>query len=145
VCERSTLKKLAAAARCWLGVDKPTAAPLVVDDGVAAGLLRFGFTAESVQEQQDKSGEVQEPADFEVHEDAFESWMFFLKVQRQWVFVPVSAGMGVTSVRVSMNWPGVEAMVRLSRIKQTRWEQLLDDLLVIEEAVLLAEQKQSAA
>jgi hypothetical protein len=142
--ERSTLKKLEAAARYWLGVDKPTAIPLAVDEGVADGLAVFGFTAESVAEQQAKESVMPLREDFEVHEDAMDSWLFFLKVQRQWVFVPVSAGMGVTAVRMGLNWPGVESMVRLSRVKSARWDGLVDDLLVIEEAVLGAEAKRSA-
>lgn len=118
---------------------------LQVDDGVAAGLRRMGVSEDDIARAQAQlgsgdGGDAPE-ADFEVHEDCWESWLFFLRVQRQWVFVPMSAGMGVTSVRQGLNWPGIRAMVLLSRIKPARWEQLVDDLLTIEYAVMKAEQE----
>lgn len=76
---------------------------------------------------------------FDVHEDVWENWNFFLKVARQWMFVPVSAGMGVSSVRMGLNWPGIESVIRLSGMKRGRWAGLVDDLLVIEQAVLEAD------
>lgn len=115
----------------------------MVDDSAAEGLRRFGVSEEDIAaEMAKRNGTDVEPEEdaFEVHADAWDSWLFFLKVQRQWVFVPVSAGMGVSSQRMSLDWNGVRALVLLSGIKRKRWACLVDDLLVIEETVLKAEQ-----
>lgn len=124
-------------------MDRPATAALVVDEGVAEGLRRFGVSEEDIAAQMGTGTEPEEDA-FEVHADAWDSWKFFLKVQRQWVFVPVSAGMGVSSQRMSLNWNGVRALILLTGIKRKRWEGLTDDLLLIEETVLKAEQEARA-
>lgn len=115
---------------------------LQVDEGVADGMRRMGFDEEAIAgaRAQRVAADAETP-DFEVHEDCWENWRFFMRVQRQWVWVPVSAGMGVTSVRQGLDWSGIRALVLLSRIKPARWEQLVDDLLTIEYAVLQAEQE----
>lgn len=128
-------------------MDRPAKAALVVDEGVAEGLRKFGASEEDIAaELARRGGSAAEPEEdaYEVHADAWESWLFFLKVQRQWVFAPVSAGMGVTSQRMSLNWSGVRALMLLSGVKSKRWADLVEDLLVIEEAVLKAEQKARA-
>lgn len=100
---------------------------------------------EHQQAEQDASEAAAPQDDFEVFEDVWESWLFFLKVQRQWVFVPVNDGMGVSSVRISLNWPAIESVVRLKRIDPECWDGLVDDLLVIEGAVLKAEREAADA
>jgi hypothetical protein len=125
-------------------VYKPDApAALQVDDGVADGMRRFGASEEEIAKQQQERGGGEPVADeaYEVHADVWENWLFFLKVQRQWVFVPVSAGMGVSSQRMSLNWSGIRSLVLLSGVKRSRWECLVDDLLVIEDTVLKAERE----
>lgn len=149
--ERGTLKKLIGAARHWLGVDKPPAKPLAMDAGVLEGLRVFGVSEADIEAAQaHEVGEVADKVAFEVHEDAWESWLFYLKVQRQWVFVPVtrSVGMGgvcVDAVRYSMNWPGVESVARMSGVRRARWAGLLDDLQLIEDAVLQGEAERASA
>ena len=116
---------------------------MTVDDGVVEQLRFFKVSEADIAAEMAKraGGATEGESDvYEVHADAWDSWLFFLKVQRQWVFVPVSAGMGVSSQRMSLNWNGVRALVLLSGVKRKRWEGLIDDLLVIEETVLKAEQ-----
>lgn len=111
---------------------------MAVDDDYSRLLRRAKVSEEDIEAA--RSGDAQrDEAVFDVHEDAWESWTFFLKVNRQWVFVAVSAGMGVSSVRTGLNWPGIEAVIRLSGVKRGRWAGLVDDLMVIEEAVLEAD------
>lgn len=140
--ERRPLKKLEAAALHWLGVAKPPAKPLTVDDGVADGLRKLGVSAEDIAAAQEAAVEP-EPDDFEVHEDAWDAWLFFLTVQRQWVFIPMtrSVGLGgvvVDAVRHGLNWPGIEAMARMSGTRRALWPDLFADLMVIECAVMKA-------
>jgi len=114
-----------------------------VDEGVAAGMRLMGFGEDAIAsaraERQTGADAPGAEDDFEVHEDCWESWKFYLTVQRQWVYVAVSAGLGVTNVRRSLDWSGIRAVVLLKRIAPKRWEQLVDDLLVVEGAVLQVE------
>lgn len=123
-------------------MDRPATAALSVDEGVAEQLRFFRVSEADIAAEMAKrtstGTELEEDA-FEVHADVWENWLFFLKVQRQWVFVPVSAGMGVSSRRIGLNWSGIRSVVLLSGVKRKRWEGLVDDLLVIEETVLKAE------
>ena len=124
-------------------MDRPATTALVVDDGVVEQLRFLNVSEEDIAAElarRDGDAAEAECDAFEVHEDAWDSWLFFLKVQRQWVFVPVSAGLDVSSQRMSLNWNGVRALVLLSGVKRKRWEGLIDDLLLIEETVLKAEQ-----
>lgn len=132
----------------WLGKVATEPQPIQVDDSVAAGMRRLGFSEADIEAQQGAQAGTDAPARsvFEVHEDAWESWLFFLKVQRQWLFVPVTRAVGMGGVavdaqRMSLNWSGVRSMVMLTGVKKKRWSGLIDDLLVIESAVLDAEHK----
>lgn len=127
-------------------MDTPAApAALVVDEGVAEGLRFFGAREEDIAAQQAGNageGDGPDPDEedvYEVHADVWDNWLFFLKVQRQWVFVPVSAGMGVGAQRMSLNWGGVRSVMLLCGVKRSAWAGLVDDLLVIEETVLKVE------
>jgi hypothetical protein len=137
--ERRTLKKLEAAARWWLGADKPATQPIQMDDGVVEGLRRMGVSEEDIAKEQAKRAKDAPPADFDVHADCWESWLFFLKVSRQWLYVAVPQGFGTVLRRCSLNWPGIESVVRLGGVKRAKWAGLVDDLMVIEEAVLAAQ------
>ncbi|OGA98121.1 MAG: hypothetical protein A3E79_11730 [Burkholderiales bacterium RIFCSPHIGHO2_12_FULL_61_11] len=138
--ERSTLKKLEGAARYWLGSDKPNpkAKPLAVDEEVAQALRRVGVKEEDIevalaQEEAEEAEESLEQVDFEVHEDGWESWLFFLKVQTQWVF------RGMAGDRAGLNNAAVEATMRMAGVKRARQSALLDDLQLMELAVLKAD------
>jgi len=151
---RGPRKKLEAAALHWLGKGATKPQPIQVDDSVAAGMRVFGASDEAIAKAR---AEIQSGADdpgadavFEVHEDAWESWRFFLRVQRQWLFVPVTRAVGMGGVvvdaqRMSLNWSGVRSMVMLTGVKKKHWSGLVDDLLVIESAVLGAERKAKEA
>ena len=113
---------------------------------MADGMRRMGFgeddIARAASERAGSASAGSEPADFEVHEDCWQSWQFFLQVQRLWVFVPISSGMSVKAQRWSLAWTQVRAMVMLRRLPPRQWNELVDDLLVIERAVLRAEAEQ---
>jgi hypothetical protein len=110
-----------------------------VDDEYAEGLRKLGVNEADIAAQQVAAEAEPVEAAFEVHEDAWESWLFFLQVSRQWVFVVMSNGMGSTAVRQCLNWPAIEALARMSGTPRRQWPGLCADLLVIEEAVLVAE------
>ena len=110
-----------------------------MDDEYAEGLRKVGVREVDIEANQaTPEAEPFEEA-FEVHEDAWESWLFFLTVSRQWVYVVAGGGMGGAAVRQCLNWPAIEAMARMSGTPRRQWPGLCADLLVIEEAVLVAE------
>ena len=41
--------------------------------------------------------------------------------------------------QIAHKWPAIEVVMRLSGVKRTRWAGLVDDLMVIQEAVLVAD------
>lgn len=137
--ERGTLKKLTGAARRWAGADKPPA-PIQVDGNVKANLLRFGFSEESIEAVLAKEKEAAQLSgasdDFEVYEDNWESWLFYLTVQTQWLYA--AGGMGPAQ-RVGLNYAGVESGARMSGQPRAKWPDLLGDLRVMELAVLHAD------
>jgi len=102
-------------------------------------MRRFGATEEQIEAERAKRAQAAPPADFEVHADVWESWQFFLKVQRSWVYVGLSTGLGSQAVRVELNWPAIEAQLHMSGMQRPKWAGLWDDLLVIQDAVLAAE------
>lgn len=77
--------------------------------------------------------------DCEVHPDCWESVMFFLMVQTQWVYRSVTTAMGSWSVRAGLNYPGVESAARLSGLRRPQLAELFADLRVIELEVLRAD------
>lgn len=112
---------------------------------MADGMRRMGFSDDDIaREKVKRSGRAEddserEPEAFEVHEDAWENWLFFLTVSRQWVYLVLGGGMGSQAVRQCLNWPAIEALARMSGTPRRQWPGLCADLLVIEEAVLVAE------
>lgn len=136
--DRGAVKKLSGAALHWLGVDRPPARPLTVDEGVADGLRRMGVSEADI-EAQVQAHSAPEPTDFEVHEDCWESVLFFLRVQTQWVC------RGMDGARAGLNYAGVEAAMRMDGVKRARQSALLDDLQLMERAVLKADGEQAPA
>lgn len=124
-----------------MGADKPATQPIRFDDNVAAGMRRMGFTEEAIEAQQGKKTEAPQRPDFEVHADNWDSVMFFLKVQTQWLYA--SGGMGM--VRLGFNHPALETNMRVRGIKRAKQEALLDDLLAMELAVLEVDNERAAA
>lgn len=114
-----------------------------MDANVIAGMLRVGFTQESIDEQieRDREHEAQQAeqqghgAFYEVHEDAWDSWLMFLKVQNQWHFVSFKNH----ARRTGLNYVAVESVIRLALTPRRDWPALLGDMRVIEEAVLEAD------
>ena len=116
-----------------------------MDEGVAEGLRRMNVPEEQIQAQLAKAKkDVDDPDfDFEVHEDCWRAVMLFLRVKTQWLWRVQSrpAGMGamVWSVRSGLNYPAVESAMRMGGVKRSEWAELLDDLQVMEAAVLAAQ------
>ena len=110
-----------------------------MDDEFAEGLRKVGVRSAYIEAGREAPEAEPVEADFEVHEDAWESWLFFLSVSRQWVYVVMGNAMGSVAVRQCLNWPAIEALARMSGTPRNKWPGLCADLLVIEEAVLVAE------
>lgn len=148
---RGALKKLVGAARHWCGADQPPDAPAAaVDENVAAGLRAMGVSAEDIAaelERQAAQTEAAEQAarplgfeaDFEVHEDCWESVLFFLRVQTQW------RHKGMEGRRAGLDNTAVEATMRLAGVKAKGRAALLEDLQVMEKAVLQADFEKAEA
>lgn len=125
-----------------MGADVAPKPAINFDDNVAAGLRAMGVTEEAIEAQQGKrnDGEVKKP-DCELHADNWDSVMFFLKVQTQWLYA--SGGMGM--VRLGFNHPALETNMRVRGIKRAKQEALLDDMLVMELAVLEVDNERAKA
>lgn len=114
-----------------------------VDEAVEAAMRAMGATDEAVaQARAERAGE-QKAADeaqdaFEVYEDNWEDWMFFLRVQVQWVHA------GLDGRRVCLNWAGIAAFAGMAGVRHRRLERRTEALEVIERAVL-REDKRIAA
>lgn len=84
--------------------------------------------------------------DFEVYEDCWRSVKLFQKVSSQWIWrvrsKPHGFGTLVWSVRAGLNFPAVESALRMGGVRRSEWAQLFDDLVVMEQAVLVAEAEQ---
>lgn len=146
VCERGADKKLVGAARYWLGIDdEPVPVALEVDESAAASMRAFGFSEEQIAQSRQGSGAGERPVnlDYEVHDDCWDSVMFFLKLETQWTWVsvgvPMPFGVMLKPMRSGINRTCVESEMRMRGVKRKRQAALLDDLKVMEDAVLEAE------
>jgi len=95
----------------------------------------MGATDEEVQQARAERGGEQEAADeeqdaFEVYEDNWEDWMFFLRVQTQWVRA------GLDGHRACLNWAGIAAFAAMAGVRHRRLARRTEALCVIEKAVL---------
>ena len=108
---------------------------ITLDAGVAQGLRAMGVSEADIEAEQAKYSAPGAPgaADYEVHEDAWEAWVFFTHVQTQWVY------RGMDGQRVGLCNPGVESGLRMGGVRRALWPALWADLRVIELAVLEAD------
>lgn len=140
-----SLKKLELAARYWTGEGEDTTAPsITIDTSLEKSLLFFGMSQADIDAQREKekgSSNTAEKLDCEIHQDNWDSVMFFLKVQTQWVH----ASGGIGAVRVGLNHPAVESNMRMRGIKRSQQQALMDDLLVMELAVLDVDSERAKA
>lgn len=130
--ERGALKKLAGAARRWLGADvPPVTQPIAVDNGVVEGLQRMGVSAEDIAAAQmaKPTDPVHEAAaadaDFEVHGDCWQSVMFWQAVEDQWMYL--QDGLGGCK-RIGLNLSGIESGARLVGLRRSAWPQVFADV-----------------
>lgn len=70
------------------------------------------------------------PDDFEVWEENWDHWLFFLQVSTQWLYA------GFEGARGSLNLAGVEVVARAVGVRGKAWAEQLKALLVIEREVL---------
>lgn len=145
--ERRARKKLAGAAQHWLGVDRPKARPVQLDEETAEVLRRLKAPEEQIQAALDRAkDDVDNPAfDFEVEPDCWDAVMLFCKLGTQWIWRTRSkqAGLGFTtwSERAGLSYPGVESGLRMAGVPRREWAQLLEDFGVMERAILDAQAK----
>ncbi len=95
-------------------------------------------------EEKAEAAQVQATADFEVDEDNWDSWLFFLQVDTQWLYVSVQIGWRLVARRAGMNYTGVQSGAVMAGWPRKRWPRLFEDLRLIEEAVLKADAEQQA-
>jgi hypothetical protein len=120
-----------------MGADAPTKQQIQLDANVLRGLEVFGVSAQCIDAL--RAREKQEANDFEVYGDCWESVMFFLMVQTQWIYC--AAGWGAR--RAGLNFSGIESALRISGTARSKWSALFIDLKEIETAVLLADQEKA--
>lgn len=133
------------AARRWAGADPPPPLPARMDANVVAGLRRMGVSAADIEaEQQRQDAAALEAAkaagyekEFEIYDDNWDAWWFFLQVQTQWIY----RFDGMHSLRAGLNNPGVESTLRMAGKPRHTWQALLADMQVIELAVLQADRE----
>lgn len=117
-----------------------------MDEGAAEGLRKMGVPEDQIAAQLAKAqADVDNPAfDFEVHEECWRSVMLFKTVSTQWVWRahsrPAGFGALVYSVRTGLNYAGVESALRMGGVRRSEWPALLEDLQVMEQAVLAAQE-----
>jgi hypothetical protein len=112
---------------------------------VVQGLRHMGVSAadiEAEQQRQDAAAlEIAKAAgyeeEFEVYEDNWDVWLFFLQVQTQWIY----RFDGMHSVRSGLNNSAIESTLRMAGKARRTWPALLADLQVIELAVLAADRE----
>lgn len=108
---------------------------ITLDAGVAQGLRAMGVSEADIAAEAAKYADPAGPgaADFEVHDDAWEAWVFFTQVQTQWVY------RGLDGRRAGLCNPGVESALRMGGVRRALWPALWADMRVMELAVLEAD------
>lgn len=109
-----------------------------VDDNVARGMRAMGASWEQIARAGAVRGKPTRESAFEVHFDAWDAFCFFLKVRTQWVYA------GWDGVRVGLNFSAITAMAEMWGIRRRKRRALLDDLVLIESAVLDEDRKIAA-
>lgn len=109
-----------------------------MDEEAAQALRRVGVKEEDIeaalaQEVEEETEAAPERFDFEVYEDCWEGVLLFLKVQTQWSY------RGMEGQRSGLNYAAVESTMRMAGVKRVRQAGLLDDMQVMERAVLDAD------
>lgn len=110
-----------------------------MDANVAEGMRRMGASEEDIARAVAERPQAEEGEDaFEVYEDNWDTWLFFLRVQHQWVYA------GMAAARVGLNWQGIAAWAGLALVGRRRLAREVPALELIERAVL-AEDNRIAA
>lgn len=105
-----------------------------MNDDLAASLQKFGMSQADIEAQQEKEKAEARAVthDFEVYADCWDSVRFFLRVQTQWLF---AAG-GLGAMRMGLDNTAIEATMRMLGVKRKDQIALLDDVQLMEMAVL---------
>jgi len=111
---------------------------VVVDGALEEGLRRMGATEADIARIRLERGTAlaHDPNVYEVWPENWAVLQFFLRAQTQWLYA--GGGLG-PSVRVSMNYPGVESVARIHGVPFEQLQEWDEDLRVIELAVLRAD------
>lgn len=99
----------------------------------------FGATDADVACARQERGTSEEgvgSSEFEVWPENWDVWVFFLRCQTQWHYAV--GGLG-PSVRVGLNYVGVQAIASMRAISAQQLSRWADDLHLIELAVLAAD------
>lgn len=105
-----------------------------MDDRVLELMRRWNATEESLAlAEQLREQQLGNPEDFELWEENWDHWLFFLKVSTQWVRA------GLDGFMSGLNYAGVEVVAKAHGLRGKVWRACLDALQVIEEAVLEAD------
>ncbi|MGE0350945.1 DUF1799 domain-containing protein [Hydrogenophaga sp.] len=102
-----------------------------MDDKVLEMMRRWNATEESLAlAEQLRKQQQGNPDDFEVWEDNWAHWCFFLRISSQWLYA------GFEGARGCLNLAGVEVVARAAGVRGKAWAEQLAALLVIEREVL---------
>ena len=127
--------------RWWAGADKPTTPAAQFDEDVAAGLRAMGVSQQDIDAEQERRQELLEvQADFELHEDNWAVWQFFMGLQTQWDCVCL----GNSIWRIGLPTNRIESEARMMGWPRSRWPALLGDVRVMEFELLAADAELAA-
>jgi hypothetical protein len=112
-----------------------------LDRNIIDGYRALGAPPDVIAQLEEQLSE-QERADEEarstcyIHEDNWRTWLFYLSVETQWIY------RGLDGRRAGLNTAAIEASARMQGIlRPRRQRELLNDLRIIEAAVLEADAK----
>lgn len=102
-----------------------------VDDSMVKNLVAAGYSPDSVAAYQRAQKTAQ--VDFEIWQENWDSWIFFLQVSTQWIVAAGGMG-GLFYVGLQRNC--IESEMNMRGIKKAQRLTLIDDLYIIEHAAL---------
>ena len=105
------------------------------DAGVVDQLELAGAPQDVIDEARARVAAADQVADFEVWEDCWNAWLFFLSLRGQWQHAVGMAGMA----RTGLPFDRVLSAMVMQPIARVARPQLYDDIKRMEEAVLMAD------
>lgn len=99
-----------------------------IDDDVIKGLMQANAPPEVIEAARRNS----EGSDFqecEVWEENWQSLLFFLAIDTQWIVAPMGGYIG-------LNYPSIKAVMWIQDIRKKRRKEIFADLQIIEKTIL---------